>query len=282
MTDQPAPPPPRLFPCTPTRLATFSRCPRLYRHTYLDRPRPPRGPVAAHSSVGASVHAALAAWWSESPLGRTPATAARLLAAGWLLDGFRDAAQSAAALRMAQGWVRRYVATLDPAEEPRGVERVVAARTRTLAFSGRIDRLDDREGELAVVDYKTGRQLLSVDDARGSQALALYAVAAGRTLRQPCRQVELHHLPSGTVSSWVHAEPALQRQVVRAEAIAEDVVAATDALRAGGDPDRLFPTVVSRACSWCDVVRSCPAGLAAGEPRPPWAALAAQLAEAAA
>ena len=49
--------------------------------------------------------------------------------------------------------------------------------------------------ELVVVDYKTGRHLLSTDDARSSLALALYALAAGRVLRRPCHRVELHHLP---------------------------------------------------------------------------------------
>ncbi len=52
-------------------------------------------------------------------------------------------------------------------------------------------------GELVVVDYKTGRHVLTVDDARTSLALALYALAAERVMRRPCRRVELHHLPTG-------------------------------------------------------------------------------------
>ena len=58
--------------------------------------------------------------------------------------------------------------------------------------------------ELVVVDYKTGRHLLSVDDARSSLALAIYALAAARALRRDCRRVELHHLPSGQVLAWEH------------------------------------------------------------------------------
>ncbi len=57
-------------------------------------------------------------------------------------------------------------------------------------MSGRIDRLDDRRGadgsgELVVVDYKTGRHVLTTDDARTSLPLALYALAAERVLRRP-------------------------------------------------------------------------------------------------
>ncbi len=74
----------------------------------------------------------------------------------------------------------RYAAGLDPSDEPLGVERTVATRTDRIAVSGRIDRLDARGAELVVVDYKTGRHILTSDDARGSLALAIYAVAASR------------------------------------------------------------------------------------------------------
>src|SRR5258708_24077967 len=84
--------------------------------------------------------------------------------------------------------VEAYVTGLDPASEPVGVERTVRTRTELIAVSGRIDRLDDRRepggsGDLVVVDYKTGRHVLTVDDARTSLPLALYALAAGRGLR---------------------------------------------------------------------------------------------------
>ena len=78
----------------------------------------------------------------------------------------------------------RYVATLDPDEEPLGIERTVGMRTDVLAVSGRLDRLDLRDGPdgevLVVVDYKTGQpRALTVFDVRSSLALALYALAAG-------------------------------------------------------------------------------------------------------
>ena len=185
--------------CTPSRLTTWVDCPRHYRMKYLDRPRPSPGPPWAHNSLGASVHNALAGWWRLASKARTPDAAGRLLDAGWLTDGFRDERQSASWRERAREMVRRYTAALDPLREPIGVERTLGARTRRLALSGRVDRLDDRDGELVVVDYKTGRRPPTVDDARGSAALALYAVAAGATLRRPCHEVELHHVPTGEV-----------------------------------------------------------------------------------
>lgn len=274
--------PQRLYTCTPSRLNTWLDCPRRYRMTYLDRPMPPKGPPWAHNSVGASVHNALAGWWRLPVEERTPEAAGALLARGWLTDGFRDEAQSAQWRERAREMTERYVAGLDPSDEPVGVERTVATRTDRIAVSGRIDRLDARGPELVVVDYKTGRHVLTADDARGSLALAIYAVAASRVLRRPCRRVELHHLPSGEVAVWEHTDESLARHIRRAEQIAAEAAAADEAYRnrvpkpRPGDHapyDELFPPRPGNLCSWCDFARHCPEGREAAPRKEPWAAL---------
>ena len=283
--------PQRLYACTPTRLTSWLDCPRRYRMTYLDRPPPPKGAPWAHNSVGASVHNALAAWWRLPLSGRSVTAAGDLLQAGWITQGFADEQQSARQRARARTMVESYVSTLDPADEPLGVERTVATRTGRIAVSGRIDRLDERPSpgdgdgdedgaghgtELVVVDYKTGRHLLSTDDARSSLALALYAVAAARSLRRPCHRVELHHLPSGSVLSWEHTDATLARQVRRAEEIAAECDAADTAYRGGLAPTRygeVFPPRPGPGCGWCDYRQHCPEGTAASPARRPWDAI---------
>jgi RecB family exonuclease len=284
--------PQRLYTCTPTRLGTWLDCPRRYRMTYLDRPPPGKGPPWAHNSLGASVHNALAGWWRLPRQGRTVSAAGDLLERGWIEEGFADSAQSARYRGWARGLVESYVAALDPACEPLGVERTVATRTDLIAVSGRVDRLDERRGPdgsgvLVVVDYKTGRHLLTVDDARTSLPLALYALAAERVMRRPCRRVELHHLPTGRVLAWEHSAESLARHLRRAEAIAAECAAADELFR-GGEPaaatattepaaalpehrvDEVFPPRPSPWCGWCDYRARCPEGSAASEPRRPW------------
>jgi RecB family exonuclease len=268
--------PPRLFSCTPSRLSTWLDCPRRYRFSYVDRPTPAKGAPWAHNSVGAAVHVALASWWSLPREQRTPEAAGRLLRSRWRPLGFRDDAQAAAWRERAAEMVERYTATLDPAEEPIGVERTVALRTDRLALSGRIDRLDRRGDELVVVDYKSGRHVLSTDDARGSMALAVYAAAAARTLRRTCLRVELHHLPSGDVVSWEHTEAGLARQLDRIHEVAAEAVNAQAAV-ADGDLDAAFPPRPGTMCGWCDFAAHCPEGRAASARQPPWAGLAPEL-----
>jgi RecB family exonuclease len=286
--------PRRLYTCTPTRLTTWLDCPRRYRMTYLDRPPPGKGPPWAHNSLGASVHNALAAWWRLPFRERTVPAAGDLLERGWIEEGFANSLQSSRYRAWARDMVETYVAGLDPACEPVGVERTVATRTELIAVSGRIDRLDERRepgdsAELVVVDYKTGRHVLTVDDARTSLSLALYALAAARVMRRPCRRVELHHLPTGQVLAWQHTDESLARQLRRAEDIAAECAAADQRYRGGppdGEPgsagglpgdqvDEVFPPRTGSWCGWCDYRAHCPEGIQASESRRPWDGLGA-------
>lgn len=265
--------PTRLIRVSPARLATWTDCPRRYRMAYLDRPAPPRGGAWAHSTLGASVHNALRAFFELPAARRTADEAAGLVRGYWKSDGFADEEQSGRYRERAQDWVADYVAGIDPQDEPVGLERWVAAPVGTIIAEGRVDRIDERGGELVIVDYKTGRHALSTDDARSSAALAMYAVAARRTLRRECHTVELHHLPTGEVHSWEHTEDSLARHLRRAEESAADLQLAKDTLDAGGDPDILFEPRPGRRCAWCDFRRSCPEGQAASPELEPWALL---------
>jgi len=255
--------------------------------SYLDRPVPPKGPPWAHNSVGASVHNALAGWWRLPLPQRTAQAAGALVTTGWIDQGFAGDEQSARYRDWARSLVEAYVSKLDPEDEPIGVERTVATRTDKIAVSGRIDRLDarprvDNEGgaegtELVVVDYKTGRHLLSVDDARSSLAMAIYALAAARALRRDCKRVELHHLPSGQIFAWEHTEDSLGRHLRRAEDLAEECADADERMRAAlprAEYDQVFPPQPGPRCGWCDYLRNCPEGQQAAAPHRPWDALA--------
>lgn len=285
--------PARLFTCTPTRLDTWLSCPRRYRFTYLEKR--PKGAPWAHNSVGAAVHNALRDWWSLPLDSRTPASAADLLARGWLTEGFRDDRQSQEWRDRAAAMTAAYVEGVDPEAEPAGVERTVATSTHGMALSGRVDRIDRRRSddggeELVIVDYKTGRRPLTDDDARSSLALAVYVVAAARTLRTRARRVELHHLPTGTTAVHEHTPESIERHLGRAADIAGEAAAAEAAWKGrlaalaedaeAGDADAIeaidavLPPRPSPACSWCDHRRWCPTGRDASNELAPWSGLA--------
>jgi RecB family exonuclease len=264
--------PTRLYPASPARLATYEDCPRRYRMAYLDRPPPPKGPPWARTSVGASVHTALARWWALPREERTPRAGGRLLEQAWLPDGFRDAEQSAATLDRARRQVEHYLADLDPDAVPLAVERTVWVRTEVASLWGRVDRVDERGGEAVVVDYKTGRSRLTEDDARTSLALAVYAAAAERTWRRPCARVELHHVPTGEVAAWRHTAESLAAHLDRADALAAELARLDDEHRSGMSRERsdeAFPARVAPRCGLCEFRPVCPPGRSVPQ-QPSW------------
>ncbi len=255
---------------SPSKLLAFLDCPRRYRMAYLDRPRPPQRPQRAHTSLGIAVHNALRDWWDlPEP---SAAAGARLVDGAWIDVGFRDGAQSRRWRQRMREAVTAYLETV-PATRPVGIERTVSFVSDDLRVQGRVDRLDDRDGELVVVDYKTSRRPPTDDDARTSLPMALYAAAVWKMFRRPVRRVELHHVPSGTVAVHEHTGESIGRHVERARSIMRDARRAdADFARHGAD-STLFPPVTGPLCGWCDLRAHCPEGQAAGPEQPDWAAL---------
>jgi RecB family exonuclease len=262
-----------LYSGSPSRLLAWLDCPRRYRMQYLDRPRPQARPQRAHTSVGIATHNALRDFWDLPAAQRTPAGVAELVRSSWIDVGFRDPEQSAAWRLRVRDAVTEYLRVSDRDNQPVGIERSVSLKTDEVAITGRIDRLDDRQGELVVVDYKTGRQVPTDDDARTSLPLALYAVAAARMFRRPCHRVELHHVPSGTVASHEHTDESLARKIAEAESIASDLRRADAEFKEVGVESTRFAPRTSAICSWCDFRAHCPEGQPMGPEKSDWAGL---------
>ena len=216
-----------LFGATPTRLTTWLDCPRRYRFTYLDRPPPPKGPPWAHNSLGASVHLALAGFWTARlPRPRTAAAAGRLLETG----------------------LARATASATTSSQPRGgrgpgdgraVRRNGSTRaTSRSASSGRSRRrptcsrcpagstgsttgvpADGRRSSWSSTTRPAGTSSRR-SDARSSTGAGPLRARGARALPQAVLRVELHHLPTGEVARPRAHDESLARHLARAESIA--------------------------------------------------------------
>lgn len=246
---------------------------------YLDHPRPAARSRRAHTSVGVATHNALRDFWDLLPVDRTPVGVERLVRQSWIDVGFRDPEQSALWRARTTARVTAYLRGIDRNQQPLGVERTVALHTETLSVTGRVDRLDDRDGELVVVDYKTGRARLTNDDARTSLPMALYAVAVARMFCRPCTRVELHHLSTAEVLVHEHTAETLARKLAEAESIASDLRRADADYAEQGVKSSLFMPRVSSICTWCDFRAHCPDGQRVGPEQSDWAALEAEVPE---
>ena len=263
----------RPYRASPTRLLTYLDCPRRYRFAYLDRPTPTKAPPRAHTLVGVVVHNVLRDFWDLAPGQRTPDAVARGLAAAWSDTGFRDAAHSATWRARVTQEVIEYLRGIDRGTQPRGVERSVSLPVGRALLIGRIDRIDDRDGELVIVDYKTSRKPIDDTAARVSLPLAFYAAAAGRLFRSRCVTVELHHVPTGEVVAHEHTRESLDRKLAEADSIVADLIDVDQSYGQQGTASTAFPPRPGAMCRWCDFRQHCPEGQAVGSAALPWEAL---------
>ncbi|MEY2590614.1 MAG: putative RecB family exonuclease [Acidimicrobiaceae bacterium] len=149
---------------SPSKVSSFTDCALAFRFSAIDRlPEPPS--VAA--TKGTLVHAALERLYDLPAPQRTIDIAVRCL--GEAMDDLRDdpelselglsADDEAAFLADAERLVRNDFLIEDPTSvQPIGLELMLQAEIGGVMVRGIIDRLElDRDGELVVTDYKTGR-----------------------------------------------------------------------------------------------------------------------------
>jgi putative RecB family exonuclease len=149
---------------SPSKVSSFTDCALAFRFSAIDRlPEPPS--VAA--TKGTLVHAALERLYDLPAPQRTIDVAVRCL--GEAMHDLRDdpelcelglsADDEAAFLADAERLVRNDFLIEDPTSvQPIGLELMLQAEIGGVMVRGIIDRLElDRDGELVVTDYKTGR-----------------------------------------------------------------------------------------------------------------------------
>lgn len=275
----------RLTRISATRADTWLGCPRRYWSKYLSGERSSRD--WAHLGYANAIHAALRDRYGDPE--SAAMTPTELVARAWSPRGFRDAAHSDHWRAIATGLVERYVDE-GPGRAVHSTERSLGARIDGAVVDARVDRIDfapesesesesESDGEegreaLVIVDYKTGRGVPTTDDVRGSLALALYVTTVRQSLRRPCSQVELHHVPSGARVEWRHDDAAIARHMGRASDIAAEIRQATDSWEGSAQDAQaiagLFPARPSALCGFCDALPKCAEGRGIATPKRSW------------
>jgi putative RecB family exonuclease len=252
-----APPRPSL---SPSRAGDFLACPLLYRFRVIDRLPEPPSPAAARGTL---VHAVLERLFDEPAAGRTPQTAHAMLAPQWdrliadepeLAGLFDGEEQKSAWLAEARDMLDRYFTLEDPTRlEPEHREHAVEAVLESgLLLRGYIDRLDVApDGEIRIVDYKTGTAPKEEYEAQALFQMKFYAVVLWLTQQRVPKLLQLMYLGNGEIVRYAPDESDLRATVRKIDALWR----AIDRARSTGD----WRPRPSRLCSWCAHQAICPA-----------------------
>jgi putative RecB family exonuclease len=245
---------------SPSRASDFMTCPLLYRYRTIDRlPEEP----SADALRGTLVHKVLEDLFDLPSPTRTPDRARELLVPTW--DALLAAEPDLAELFTGEGpevadWLASCRVVLDryfTLEDPRRLEPaerelyVEALLDSKLLLRGFIDRLDiTPDGAIRVVDYKTGRSVPVMFEAKALFQMKFYALVIWRTRGVIPAMLQLVYLGNAEILRYVPDEHDLLATERKVEAIWRAIRIAQES----GDwrPRR------SKLCDWCSFQDLCP------------------------
>jgi putative RecB family exonuclease len=254
---------------SPSRASDFTTCPLLFRFRSIDRL--PEEPSAA-AVRGTLVHRALETLFDLPAADRTPDAAAALVDQA-VAEMERDDPASADTLRGDPGGpvlvdaaplLRSYFALEDPSRlEPHARELGVSAQLEeSFEVRGFIDRVDRTpDGQVRIVDYKTGRSPGAGFEAKAMFQMRFYALTWWRMTGDVPRLLQLMYLGNGELLRYEPDEDDLR-------ATQRKVLALRDAIARAADDGRFDPSP-SRLCDWCSHRALCPAWDGTPPPLPP-------------
>ena len=251
---------------SPSRLSDFQTCPRRYQHASVERiPQP----ASYATAKGRFVHYIFEQLLKLDGPDRTIEAAQRFIdpARDVILTpqvreeiGLDDATE-ARLLAETRTIIERYFVLEDPRTvNSEGIELRIAVTLDDTPLFGILDRLDrDPEGDLVIVDYKTGALPNRAYDSQTFANAELYAVLCEQKLGERPARIRLLYVAQGEAIERRVSEP-----VIKARASAA-TTAWTKIKRYYADGD--FPATPSKnACRFCSFTDLC---RAQGVPVPP-------------
>lgn len=166
----------------------------------------------------------------------------------WLSEGYESPEEEARYREYGKELLTRFVELHTPDfRMPIAVERSFNLDIQGVTVRGFIDRVDKLPGgNLSVVDYKTNKDLFSVDYVENDLQLTVYQMAAEQTWGIPVELLTLYHLRSNTACSAPGRTPErLDETRTMILGVAENI------------ERKIFPATENRFCP-CDFPEYCP------------------------
>ena len=254
---------------SPSRANDFMTCPLLFRFRSIDRLPEPGSPAALRGTL---VHTTLESLFDLSAQDRNVDTARDLLTQAWIalaeqepesasvllhdagLSTQSDAEQVASTvLAPARPLLETYFRMEDPKRlEPHAREMSIDVPIlEGFNLRGFIDRVDVApNGDVRIVDYKTGRAPKPAFEAKAMFQMRFYALAWWRETKTLPRLLQLVYLGDG---QFLRYEPT-EDDLLGTE---RKVLALRDAITATARTGSFAPTP-SRLCDWCAHRSLCP------------------------
>ncbi len=237
---------------SPTKINTFLDCAVKYRYIYIDK----IGRFYMHSrpgfSFGSTLHQVLQQFHAQGGALTADQMAADL-DQKWITAGYASAEEEKGHQEAAHEIVAAYHAAHQESAalqaETIATEKTISCDLGRFKLTGRVDRIDRYlDGTLEVVDYKSGRLEVSVEEVAGSLAMSCYQLIMQRLYPDAPIRGTIYCLRSGVSASYALNGAAL-------EEFAADIVSIGNRILDTGW-DALRPVEID-ICPECDFLSRC-------------------------
>ncbi len=234
-----------------TQLASFRKCPYQYFLTHLRKAPTKGGP---ERSFGVTMHNTLTEFmtrWMRSKGKISWEELKEIYESSWLDDWYRNDDQrrefKTEGRRALKKFYRETVKSQPRVYEHRGqlwLEKGFRGELAGYPFRGKIDRVDQTEGGLELIDYKTGRmkEKLSTED---KEQLLVYQLAAEDILKIKPARLSFYYLSEGEKVSFLGTESEQEK-------VKEKIRRTTEQIRQSD-----FKAKPGFHCRYCDYRRFC-------------------------
>ena len=236
-----------LLELSSSRIDDYLACPLKYRYAHevhvplLSDPR---------FMYGTAIHNAILEYYRHRVRGY-PITAddvVKVFERSWSSDGFLSRDHEERRLAQGRDTLRAFVAREDRSpSSPLQVEQSFKFRVGMNSVTGRWDRIDERDGGIVVVDFKTSdveeekSAMQRTMESLEAGQLGLYALAYQQTRGVMPARVELHFVDSGMVGSAAANSGHLEKAQARLDEAAAGIRAARFAPKPGFNTCRNCP-----------------------------------------
>ena len=242
---------------SPSRASQFKTCPQQFKYANVDKLREPTNEVQAK---GTTVHQALEDLFDLPQKERSIEKLHNLFRDAWTkVRGTDEHHNLFSSVEEERDWgvdglklLNNYMTIEDPTTfNPLERERWVRGSIEDLNLRGILDRMDrNRNGELIIVDYKSGKAPMAKYKEPRFFALKLYALLIREELGEMPAELKLIYLKNSTIHTLKINEEDLDHARKEILEIWSNIKKAYK--------ENKFPAIKNTLCDWCYYKPICP------------------------